>query len=90
MQTETPASVFWSGSGGSRGGFGEMTIFQQRFKRWNLKNTQLRTKLPPTQLPASQDILQVVVHANNEEEIPSSNSGLSGGISSSLLACTTT
>lgn len=35
VETETPASVFWSGSGGSRGGFGEMTIFQQRFKRWN-------------------------------------------------------
>jgi len=34
VETETPASVFLSGSG-SRGGFGEMTIFQQRFKRWN-------------------------------------------------------
>ncbi|KAJ5951473.1 uncharacterized protein N7479_009886 [Penicillium vulpinum] len=35
VETETPASVFWSGSGGSRGGFGEMTVLQQRFKRWN-------------------------------------------------------
>ncbi|KAJ5908373.1 hypothetical protein N7495_001055 [Penicillium taxi] len=35
VETETPASVFYSGGGGSRGGFGEMTIFQQRFKRWN-------------------------------------------------------
>ncbi|KAJ5628600.1 hypothetical protein N7490_010828 [Penicillium lividum] len=34
VETETPASVFFAG-GGSRGGFGEMTIFQQRFKRWN-------------------------------------------------------
>ncbi|KAJ5182652.1 hypothetical protein N7492_000268 [Penicillium capsulatum] len=34
VETETPSSVFISGSG-SRGGFGEMTIFQQRFKRWN-------------------------------------------------------
>ncbi|KAJ5994946.1 hypothetical protein N7481_001923 [Penicillium waksmanii] len=34
VETETPASVFFSGKG-SRGGFGEMTIFQQRFKRWN-------------------------------------------------------
>ncbi|KAJ5191758.1 uncharacterized protein N7498_010743 [Penicillium cinerascens] len=34
VETETPSSVFFSGSG-SRGGFGEMTIFQQRFKRWN-------------------------------------------------------
>ncbi|KAJ5827809.1 hypothetical protein N7447_004572 [Penicillium robsamsonii] len=35
VETETPASVFYSGSGGSRGGFGEMTVVQQRFKRWN-------------------------------------------------------
>ncbi|CEJ60130.1 Putative Glycosyl transferase [Penicillium brasilianum] len=34
VETETPCSVFFSGSG-SRGGFGEMTIFSQRFKRWN-------------------------------------------------------
>ncbi|KAF2993823.1 hypothetical protein E8E13_001941 [Curvularia kusanoi] len=34
VETETPTAVFKSG-GGSRGGFGEMTIFQQRFKRWN-------------------------------------------------------
>jgi hypothetical protein len=34
VETETPTAVFRSG-GGSRGGFGEMTIFSQRFKRWN-------------------------------------------------------
>lgn len=34
VETETPNSVFFA-SGGSRGGFGEMTIFKQRFKRWN-------------------------------------------------------
>ncbi|KAK5007882.1 hypothetical protein LTR60_005600, partial [Cryomyces antarcticus] len=34
VETETPDSVFVS-SGGSRGGFGEMTIFKQRFSRWN-------------------------------------------------------
>lgn len=34
VETETPTSVFFS-SGGSRGGFGEMTIFKQRFYRWN-------------------------------------------------------
>jgi hypothetical protein len=34
VETETPTAVFFSG-GGSRGGFGEMTIFSQRFKRWN-------------------------------------------------------
>lgn len=34
VETETPSSVFFSGSG-SRGGFGEMTVFKQRFKRWN-------------------------------------------------------
>lgn len=34
VETETPSSVFFSGTG-SRGGFGEMTIFSQRFKRWN-------------------------------------------------------
>ncbi|KAF2106548.1 hypothetical protein BDV96DRAFT_654554 [Lophiotrema nucula] len=33
VETETPTAVFVS-SGGLRGGFGEMTIFQQRFKRW--------------------------------------------------------
>ena len=34
VETETPTAVFFS-SGESRGGFGEMTIFKQRFKRWN-------------------------------------------------------
>ncbi|POS71707.1 hypothetical protein DHEL01_v209901 [Diaporthe helianthi] len=34
VETETPSAVFFS-SGGSRGGFGEMTVFKQRFKRWN-------------------------------------------------------
>jgi hypothetical protein len=34
VETETPTAVFIAG-GGSRGGFGEMTIFSQRFKRWN-------------------------------------------------------
>jgi hypothetical protein len=33
VETETPSSVFFSS--GSRGGFGEMTIFSQRFYRWN-------------------------------------------------------
>jgi hypothetical protein len=34
VATETLTAVFFS-SGGSHGGFGEMTIFKQRFKRWN-------------------------------------------------------
>ncbi|EMC96347.1 glycosyltransferase family 2 protein [Baudoinia panamericana UAMH 10762] len=34
VETETPPAIFFSG-GGSRGGFGEMTIFKQRFYRWN-------------------------------------------------------
>ncbi|KAI0128622.1 glycosyl group 2 family protein, partial [Xylariales sp. AK1849] len=34
VETETPNAVFFS-SGGSRGGFGEMTVFKQRFLRWN-------------------------------------------------------
>jgi hypothetical protein len=34
VETETPSAVFISGRG-SRGGFGEMTVFKQRFKRWN-------------------------------------------------------
>ncbi|KAF3031809.1 hypothetical protein E8E11_002344 [Didymella keratinophila] len=33
VETETPSAVFTSS--GSRGGFGEMTVFKQRFKRWN-------------------------------------------------------
>ncbi|KAI1619174.1 glycosyl transferase [Exophiala viscosa] len=35
VETETPANLFFSSSGASRGGFGEMTVFKQRFKRWN-------------------------------------------------------
>ncbi|KAI1878558.1 uncharacterized protein JN550_000740 [Neoarthrinium moseri] len=34
VETETPDAIFFS-SGGSRGGFGEMTVFKQRFMRWN-------------------------------------------------------
>ncbi|KAL8807463.1 MAG: hypothetical protein Q9200_004646 [Gallowayella weberi] len=34
VETETPTAVFFSG-GGARGGFGEMTIWKQRFFRWN-------------------------------------------------------
>jgi hypothetical protein len=34
IETETPDAVFFS-SGGERGGFGEMTVFKQRFLRWN-------------------------------------------------------
>lgn len=34
VETETPSAVFFSRSG-SRGGFGEMTVFKQRFTRWN-------------------------------------------------------
>ncbi|KAF5007927.1 hypothetical protein FDECE_5843 [Fusarium decemcellulare] len=34
VETETPSAIFFS-SGGSRGGFGEMTVFKQRFLRWN-------------------------------------------------------
>lgn len=35
VETETPAALFWAGRGAARGGFGEMTVFKQRFKRWN-------------------------------------------------------
>jgi hypothetical protein len=34
VETETPSAILFS-SGGARGGFGEMTIFKQRFYRWN-------------------------------------------------------
>lgn len=34
IETETPDAIFLS-SGGARGGFGEMTVFKQRFLRWN-------------------------------------------------------
>lgn len=34
IETETPDAIFIS-SGGERGGFGEMTVFKQRFYRWN-------------------------------------------------------
>ncbi|KAK0309376.1 hypothetical protein LTR01_004483 [Friedmanniomyces endolithicus] len=35
VETETPTDVFFAARGGSRGGFGEMTVFKQRFYRWN-------------------------------------------------------
>ena len=34
VETETPSAIFCS-IGGARGGFGEMTIWKQRFFRWN-------------------------------------------------------
>ena len=34
VETETPSAIFYS-NGGARGGFGEMTIWKQRFFRWN-------------------------------------------------------
>ncbi|KAK0873961.1 hypothetical protein LTS02_000342 [Friedmanniomyces endolithicus] len=34
VETETPTDVFFAARGGSRGGFGEMTVFKQRFYRW--------------------------------------------------------
>ncbi|CAG9954001.1 unnamed protein product [Clonostachys rosea f. rosea IK726] len=34
VETETPDAIFKS-SGSERGGFGEMTLFKQRFMRWN-------------------------------------------------------
>ncbi|KAB5511531.1 nucleotide-diphospho-sugar transferase [Coniochaeta sp. 2T2.1] len=34
VETETPPSLFFT-SGPARGGFGEMTVFKQRFYRWN-------------------------------------------------------
>lgn len=35
VETETPANLFFASRGKERGGFGEMTVFNQRFKRWN-------------------------------------------------------
>ena len=35
VETETPSAIFWTGNGNSRGGFGEMTVWKQRFHRWN-------------------------------------------------------
>jgi hypothetical protein len=49
---------------------------QQRFyicckeETYLLEHTQLRAKLPPPKLPTPQDILEIIVHANDEEEIP--------------------
>ncbi|OIW35704.1 hypothetical protein CONLIGDRAFT_549036, partial [Coniochaeta ligniaria NRRL 30616] len=34
VETETPPSLFFT-AGPARGGFGEMTVFKQRFYRWN-------------------------------------------------------
>lgn len=35
VETETPPSVFFPPKGSARGGFGEMTVYKQRFFRWN-------------------------------------------------------
>jgi hypothetical protein len=35
VETETPGALFFAPRGGARGGFGEMTVFKQRFSRWN-------------------------------------------------------
>lgn len=35
VETETPSRIFFPEKGGARGGFGEMTVFKQRFYRWN-------------------------------------------------------
>ncbi|KAK6435133.1 hypothetical protein LTR95_008684 [Oleoguttula sp. CCFEE 5521] len=35
VENETPSSVFYAARGAARGGFGEMTIFKQRFYHWN-------------------------------------------------------
>lgn len=34
VETDTPATILFN-RGGGRGGFGEMTMFKQRFRRWN-------------------------------------------------------
>ncbi|KAE8141599.1 glycosyltransferase like family 2-domain-containing protein [Aspergillus pseudotamarii] len=35
VETTTPAALFFVDRGSSRGGFGETTVFKQRFLRWN-------------------------------------------------------
>jgi hypothetical protein len=35
VETETPPAIFWVDNNESRGGFGEMAIYKQRFYRWN-------------------------------------------------------
>jgi hypothetical protein len=35
VETEPLAVVFWASRGDGRGGFGEMTVWKQRFERWN-------------------------------------------------------
>lgn len=35
VETETPDAIFFAAAGGERGGFGEMTVYKQRFERWN-------------------------------------------------------
>ncbi|KAK1142027.1 hypothetical protein N8T08_008233 [Aspergillus melleus] len=35
VETTTPPAVFYAGGEHGRGGFGEMTVFKQRFLRWN-------------------------------------------------------
>ncbi|KAG4441211.1 hypothetical protein IFR05_003329 [Cadophora sp. M221] len=39
VETETPAAIFWAGRGGNKGGSGEMTVWKQRFERWNFSST---------------------------------------------------
>ncbi|KAK1022251.1 hypothetical protein LTS16_025866 [Friedmanniomyces endolithicus] len=35
VETETPSAVFHAGRGAAHGGFGDRTMFKQRFYRWN-------------------------------------------------------
>lgn len=35
VETGTPSALFWTSSAHTRGGFGETTLFKQRFLRWN-------------------------------------------------------
>jgi cellulose synthase/poly-beta-1,6-N-acetylglucosamine synthase-like glycosyltransferase len=44
VETETPPAVFFAG-GAARGGFGEMTVFKQRFFRWNCRSYPFPRKI---------------------------------------------
>lgn len=35
VETETPCAIFFAPKDEARGGFGEMTVWKQRFERWN-------------------------------------------------------
>jgi len=72
VETETPTDVFFAARGGSRGGFGEMTVFKQRFYRWSRSQRQIAELCDDTDyhnrlLLCQRHVLQLEIHRRKLE-----------------------